>query len=180
MPNYDHSDRKYGGEPRDLPTNVLPTYVDIARCIYKSCESEAKVQRRVSFVMDQLFNSWQICCPAVPVSVAGTVRSKLKSFLVKVTKINMGRQSTQFEAEMEGVKEKLFDISSCVCDLRRVACEHNRVHCRERDCTEDHFLCECPLAYKYLFRNGPTSVISVPRLDLGVEARGVSGKSVRL
>ena len=99
---------------------------------------------------------------------------------MKVTKINMGRQSTQFEAEMEGVKEKLFDISSCVCNLQRVACEHNRVHCRERDCTEDHFLCECPLAYKYLFRNGPTSVISVPRLELGVEARGVSGKSVRL
>ena len=141
-----NSDWKYGGEPRDLPTSDLPTYGDIARCIYKSYESEAKVQRRVIFVMDQLFDRWQICCPAVPVSGANTIRSKLKSFLVKVTKINMGRQSTQLEAEMEDVKEKLFDVSSCVCNLQRVACEHNRVHCRERDCTEDHILCVCPPA----------------------------------
>ena len=51
--------------------------------------------------------------------------------------------SAQLVTEMDHLKDKLFDISACSFDLPIVACDHNRVHCRQANCVEDHFICEC-------------------------------------
>lgn len=134
----------YGGTPRDLPTSDLPTYGDVARCFYKAFQSETKAVSQVNLVKGQLQNSWKSCCPEVPLLSQQTLQMKLLCFCEKVKKINRSKQSVKLVSSMEHLREKLFDISACSCALPKVACTHNRVHCKEPDCAEEHLLCDCP------------------------------------
>jgi len=135
---------KYGGTPRDLPTSDLPTYGDVARCFYKVFESERKTVAQVNLVRDQLQNSWKSCCPELPLLPVKSVTMKLERFCDKLKKINRSKQSSEFKAEMENLREKLLDISACSCALPKVACNHNRVQCQTPNCVEEHILCDCP------------------------------------
>ena len=130
---------------RDLPTSDLPTHGDIARCFYKAFESERKSAAQVNLVKYQLENSWKSCSPELPLLAEKTVQRMLLRFMEKVKKVNRPKQSEQLVTEMENLKDKLFDISACKCSLPKVGCDHHRVHCREANCEQDHFICDCPL-----------------------------------
>ena len=134
---------RYGGMPRDFRNNDLPTYGDVARCFYKTLDVEKKLVAQVNLVKDQLENSWQNCCPALPLLCDKSLQKKLSRFCEKVKRVNYSNPSAQLVTEMEHLTDKLFDISACSCDLPIVACDHNRVHCRQANCVEDHFICEC-------------------------------------
>ena len=148
---------RYGGMPRDFRNYDLPTYGDVARCFYKTLDVEKKLVAQVNLVKDQLENSWQNCCPALPLLCDKSLQKKLSRFCEKVKRVNYSNPSAQLVTEMEHLTDKLFDISACSCDLPQVACDHNRVHCRQANCVEDHFICECALDKR------------VPREDYGEE-----------
>ena len=135
---------RYGGTPRDLPTTALPTHSDIARSFYKACDVEKKSAAQVGLVQGQLENSWNSCCPELPVMPVRTVFTKILRFCDKLKKINRSKQSSKMVSEMDTLKNKLFDISACSCTLPQVECANNRVHCRVADCAEEHFVCDCP------------------------------------
>ena len=54
-------------------------------------------------------------------------------------------------------KDRLFDISECVCDLEDVPCSHRRVHCKRVDCDVQHVLCTCerkvPPEYRHALKD---------------------------
>ena len=136
---------KYGGTPKDLPLSDLPTYGDVARCFYKACETEdKKPAAQLNLVTNQLINRWERSSPALPLFSEKSVRCKVSRFVEKVKKVNKGKQCTQLLAGLERLKDKLFDIAACTCDLVQVDCNNNRVQCRVPNCAEDHLLCVCP------------------------------------
>lgn len=134
---------KYGGTPQELPHSDLPTHGDIARCLYKVGENVRNLKAQVKVVKGLLENSWKNCSPVLPLLSDIHLWSKLLRHCEKVKRVNKANSSTSLRAELELVKDQLFDIAACICKLPLVACGHNRVSCRKQDCVQEHIVCEC-------------------------------------
>ena len=134
----------YAGTPQDLPHSDLPTYGDIARCFYKVRDEEpANFREQVKRVKDRLENSWQNCSPALPLLKGPHIFVKLMRFCEKVKSTSYGKKSASLRDQLELLKDKLFDISACTCQLPVVLCAHPRIKCCNAACREQHVICEC-------------------------------------
>ena len=67
------------------------------------------------------------------------------------------KNSKSRQAWVKERKDKLFDISECVCDLEDVPCSHRRIHCKKVDCDVQHVLCTCerkvPPEYRHALKD---------------------------
>ncbi len=135
----------YAGTPQDLPHSDLPTYGDIARYFYKVREEEpANFREQVKRVKDRLENIWYNCSPALPLLKGPNIFVKLLRFCEKIKLINYGKRSAaSVRAKLDLLKDKVFDISACTCQLPVVLCAHPRVKCQKPACRRQHVICEC-------------------------------------
>ena len=133
---------KYGGCPRELPVNDLPTYADVARYFYIVSEKNKDFKKQVKIVKKNVWNVWKKCCPHLPTFLASSVYSKLLKFLSHVKKNKRQQVMAHRNKYYEYKKDHLFDISTCRCDLPDVTCD--TVNCASVNCWKVHIQCLCP------------------------------------
>ena len=76
--------KKYGGSPRELPDDDLPTYADVARCFYTICKKNHNFKMQVKTVQENVMNVWKKCCSHLPLLLGASVFLKLVRFLTHV------------------------------------------------------------------------------------------------
>ena len=132
--------KKYGGCPRELPDNDLPTYADVARYFYTVSEKTNDFKTQVKIVRENIMDVWKKCSPHLPTVLPTVLYTKLVRFLTHVKEINTQqvKSSTMY---YEYKKEHLFDIATCRCDLPVVTCD--TVDCANVNCQKVHIQCHC-------------------------------------
>ena len=133
--------KKYGGSPRELPDDDLPTYADVARCFYTICKKNHNFKMQVKTVQENVMNVWKKCCSHLPLLLGASVFLKLVRFLTHVKQINKTLPKSYTLKYYEYKKEHIFDIATCRCDLPVVTCDI--VHCASVNCQEVHIQCHC-------------------------------------
>jgi hypothetical protein len=147
-PTRGKTSEKYGGIGSDLPTNALPTHGDVARCFYTVKDAEKDSTTQMLIVKDKLESVWQQCNSALPLMEKIALRTKLTRFLNKVREFDRNRMKLPQKKLLLAVKEKLFDISACSCQLPVLPCKSKLVNCNSEDedtCDKKHIVCECAL-----------------------------------
>jgi hypothetical protein len=76
------------------------------------------------------------------------IRRKLKLYLDKVKALNFRKLKAAQREPLFAIKDKLFDIAACCCQLPALPCHSKYVFCNEENCTKQHLVCECPLQQK--------------------------------
>jgi hypothetical protein len=136
----------YGGVPSDLPTTALPTYGDIARYFYLVRSTEKDATTQIKIVKNKLESVWQQCNPALPLMEKLSVRRKLLLFLNKVKDFDGNHLKQAQKQPLLALKDKLFDISACSCQLPVLPCKSKLVLCNAEEgnpCDKKHIVCEC-------------------------------------
>ena len=133
---------KYGGCPRELSDNDLPTYADVARCFYAVSEKVKFFNNQLNKVRERVVEAWKKCNPHLPRIQEGAVYMELKRFLLFVKNFNKKQANHYNFKRCKYKQEKLFDISACSCDLPVVTCD--TVYCAGGvNCQKEHILCYC-------------------------------------
>ena len=138
-----HRAEKFGGAPQNLSLSDLPTYGDLARCFWKASETETLFKNQVMFVENQLVTVWKRCSLIMPLLSLPCIHTRLTRFLDKVRITSFKKKSRKLLDDLEAVRQKLFDIAACTCQLPIAACGDARVNCRVDTCAEEHILCLC-------------------------------------
>ena len=136
------NEEKYGGCPRKLPVNALPTYADVARYFYTLSEKTNDFKKQVRIVRKNVWNVWKRCCRHLPLLTTASVYKKLLKFLTHVKKSRRKQVLSYKFKYYEYKKEHLFDIATCSCDLPVVTCD--TVNCASVNCQKVHIQCLCP------------------------------------
>ena len=137
---------KYGGCPRELSDNDLPTYADVARCFYAVSEKVKFFNNQLNKVRERVVEAWKKCNPHLPCIQEGAVYMELKRFLLFVKNFNRKQAYHSENRLCKYKKEKLFDISACSCELPIVTCAS--VHCAGVNCKKEHILCYCEAEHR--------------------------------
>jgi hypothetical protein len=138
------TNEKYGGVGAELPTKALPTYSDVARYFYRVQSIEKDNSTQINLVTEKVEEVWQKS-PAIPLLCKRSLRRKVVRFLDKVKAFNFRNLKVEKKKELLFVKDKLFDISACTCQLPVLPCSSTFVNCNadEGKCVKKHIYCEC-------------------------------------
>jgi len=144
-PTRGKTSQNYGGVFADLPTTVLPTYGDVARCYYFVRNAEKHKPTQIKIIQDKIENVWQQCNPALPLMQKKSLTRKLTLFITRVKDFDIKNLKAAAKKPLLAVKEKLFDISACTCQLPILECKSKLVFCNaeEGTCNKIHINCEC-------------------------------------
>ena len=144
-----HRAEKFGGAPQNLSLSDLPTFGDLARCFWKAFETETHFKDQVIYVENQLLNVWERCSRVMPLVPKKCIHTRLTRFLDNVKTTSLPKKSSRkLLDDLELVRQKLFDIAACTCQLPIAACDDARVKCSVDSCAEMHILCLCEDAKK--------------------------------
>jgi hypothetical protein len=134
---------KYGGSPCELPESDLPTFTDIARYFYFVSLSESDYNTQIHLVKWRLMEVWAKCNPRLPLLEKSVVFNRLKKFVDKVKSYNQKYMKPAPKKVFLAKKDKLFDISVCICTLPTVPCNSKYIRCDVVNCQTEHIACEC-------------------------------------
>ena len=138
------SSEKFGGSPAELPTTDLPTYSDVARYFYLLCTLEKDFNTQLELVKEKIKEVWFSCNARLTLIEDKSLYTKLKRFLHKVKQSNFDKTTLAVKENLSKLKDKLFDISACTCQLPIYACDSKFVRCTRDQCDLQHCICECP------------------------------------
>ncbi len=139
---------KYGGTPQKLPHSDLPTHSDIARAFYQHSKDK-NFSKSVSSVKEELAFVWRQCSPLLPLKKDKAVVSQIQHFLSSVKQFNLAHQPPKaLREKLDSIKDRLFDISACKCDLPVAGCDDIQVKCSSDSCDSLHIVCLCPRDFK--------------------------------
>jgi hypothetical protein len=147
-PTRGKTSEKYGGIGSDLPTTALPTHGDVARCFDTVKDAKKDSTTQMLIVKDKLESVWQQCNSALPLMEKIALRTKLTRFLDKVREFDRNRMKLSQKKLLLAVKEKLFDISACSCQLPVLPCKSKLVNCN----AEDEDTCDKNILFVYVAR----------------------------
>jgi len=136
----------FAGKPLELPVSDPPTFRLIIQYTYYLLlnNEDLKHAELVSSTVDKIFFVWQSISSALPLLSKKAVRVKVNRLVQQVRSINWKKSSTRAENTLTNKLDRLFDISSCTCNLDAVSCSHPQINCRDIDCRMEHILCRCP------------------------------------
>lgn len=139
------------GAPSDLPASTLPTYTNIAQLYMKLSAGvnvrtlPAEVKRIVNEIVDQVINKWKDANPRIPLFEHNTIFQKVKRLIDVIKRFNSKKYKKNELKWTEKVKDKLFDISRCNCELPLLECKDQRICCKKDACDLKHYYCACDL-----------------------------------
>jgi hypothetical protein len=107
--------------------------------------AETDIPTQIQIVMDKLRSIWQQCNSALPLLEKLSLRRKLVLFLDKVKSFDGKRLKRAQKKHLLAVKDQLFDIAACSCQLPALPCKSKLVECNaaEGTCDKKHIFCEC-------------------------------------
>jgi hypothetical protein len=123
----------------------LPTHGDIARYFYVVKDAEKDITTQIQIVKEKLESVWLQCNPALPLMEKVQLRTKLARFLERVRDFDRKQMKLAPKKLLLALKDKLFDISACSCQLPVLPCKSKLVNCtaEEGTCDKKHIICEC-------------------------------------
>jgi hypothetical protein len=134
----------YGGGAAELSTTSLPTYSDVARYFYHVRHIEKNHSTQINLVKERIEEVWQNAL-AIPLLNNLSLRRKVVKFLNKVKAFNYRNLKVAKKDQLLLMKDKLFDISACTCQLPVFPCSSKFANCTvdKGKCTKKHISCEC-------------------------------------
>ena len=121
---------RYGGKQSELPVAELPTNRQIIQYYYhlKDQDLEAKpIYDYAKLITEKLVALWRRVNPRL--GLIARIDNKVKILLDVAYKANFKYKCTKKKTVTENL-DRLFDISSCSCDLPTVPCDDTRVKCQ--------------------------------------------------
>ena len=102
-------------------------------------------QNLLEKVENSLTTLWNKVNPRLPLLQRNSILRKLRNLFERVKSINRGRNKSKSKEYQDLILDKLFDISSCTCDLTTVSCNDRDVKCSIINCQVEHILCFCKI-----------------------------------
>jgi len=141
----------FGGTPRAFLKSDLPTHGDVARGFYHYSQDK-DFATALNVVKAELVDVWHRCSTELPLKNDYAIKVKIKRFILDVKKLNSiaknNAQNKPLQEKLDSVKDRLFDISACSCDLPIVGCNDPGVTCTSDPCDVTHILCLCARGFK--------------------------------
>ena len=136
---------KYGGLPSEMPSANLPTFCQVIQFFYYTENNNQNMfkQNLLEKVENSLTTLWNKVNSHLPLLKRNSILRKLRNLFERVKSINRGRNKSKTKEYQDLILIKLFDISSCTCDLTTVSCNDRGVKCSIINFQVDHILCLC-------------------------------------
>jgi hypothetical protein len=136
---------KYGGLPSEMPSADLPTFRQVIQFFYYSENNNQNISKQnlLEEAENSLSTLWNKANPRLPLLQRNSILRKLRNLFERVKSINRGRFKSKSKDYQDLILDKLFDISSCTCELATVLCNDRDVKCTIINCQVEHILCLC-------------------------------------
>lgn len=144
----------FGGQPSPLNETEPPTHRQVIQYSYFLKNSypdmkEYDISKRIAAHVIKIWNSVN---PRLPLhDQYYVVKSVDRLCFKKAKQINRKCLSKMQMENMEEKLDKVFDISSCTCNLPIRPCNDKAVKCYEQNCNTQHIVCTCPALKKVIF-----------------------------
>lgn len=96
-------------------------------------------------IAEEITSIWQAVNPQLPLLRERYIGQKVNIFCYKRAKQidRKSRAATKVKRTKEQL-DKLFDISSCSCEVPVLRCDAFAVQCKTENCQTRHIVCTCP------------------------------------
>ena len=141
------SAKKFGGPPSLLNETEPPTFRQIIQYSYyiQNRDPNLKNADIIKMIVEKVIGIWQRVNLNLPLHENKYLIKLVDQICFKKAReINRKSLSKTQEKNLEEKLDKLFDISSCSCDLPVRPCSDNAVKCKVENCETQHIICECP------------------------------------
>ncbi|XP_065645679.1 uncharacterized protein LOC136076138 [Hydra vulgaris] len=133
---------KFGGSPNPLANTEPPTNRQIIQDFYflntypSYCFSVI-----VKLIAEKVIMIWKKVNTRLPLMSTYCVEKKVGVLLNISRLINRRKCKVLTEKNTSKKLDRLFDISSCTCDLKVVLCNDKNIKCSQDNCPNTHILC---------------------------------------
>lgn len=133
------------GAPSDLPTNKLPKYQHVAQLYLKLVNSERNAKTIPQKIAELITEKWMVANPNIPIISEDSIRVKVSRFIT-VIKVSGHTKKVKLSTlnYYIAMRDKLFDICKCRCDLPLLNCNDRQIRCARNPCKVKHYHCFCP------------------------------------
>ena len=139
------SSKLFAGTPSDFTSSDLPTWRQVIRYLYyiKKNSPGRKPSFYKKMICEKVSQIWMLANSEIPLISESGCYIKVSRLVDDIESIKKKRFTTSKLDSMTSKLDKLFDISSCSCQLDQVPCTHPRIQCKVLKCKQLHILCTC-------------------------------------
>lgn len=136
---------KFGGSPNPLANTEPPTNRQIIQDFYflNNTYPSYCFSVIVKLIAEKVIMIWKKVNTRLPLMSTYCVEKKVGVLLNISRLINRRKCKVLTEKNTSKKLDRLFDISSCTCDLKVVLCNDKNIKCSQDNCPNTHILCTC-------------------------------------
>ena len=144
--------KKFAGPPCILDKTEPPTLRQVIQYSYflENTYPDLKHDEISKLITKEIIDIWKLVNPQLPLLREHYIKQKVDRSCINAKQLNRKSLNVIKVKNMTEKLERLFDISSCCCELPILKCDDYAVKCKIENCQTRHIVCTCPLNKKVM------------------------------